>query len=82
VPVDRLAAHAVAALATGQAVVADLHDERWPILRDGLVHGAGHDELSAAMDLDLSELAAGLAAWADRQAADGPAVDQARVSDV
>lgn len=72
---DRTAAHAVAALALGRAIVADLHDEWWPIVRDALVHGAGHDMLAAAMDLDPTEVAAGLAAWADRQAADGALSD-------
>ena len=67
--------HAVAAVAIGQAITDDLAVERWPIVRDGLAHGAGHDELSAALDLDPTELAAGLAAWADRQAADGALSD-------
>ena len=71
VPADQLTGHALAALAIGQAVVADLQGERWPIVRDGLALDAGHDVLAAALDLDPPELAAGLAAWADRQAADG-----------
>ena len=33
-------ARAVAALAIAHAVVADLSEERWPIVRDALVHGA------------------------------------------
>jgi hypothetical protein len=41
VPADRLAAHTVAALVTGHVVVADLHVERWPVVRDGLAHGPG-----------------------------------------
>jgi hypothetical protein len=66
---------ALAALALGQTVVADLHAERWPIVRDGLAHGAGLPAVAAAMDLEHSEIAAGLAAWADREAARGALTD-------
>ena len=62
------AARAVAALAIAHAVVADLSEERWPIVRDALVHGASRAQVSAATGgLEADELAAGLTAWADRR---------------
>jgi hypothetical protein len=67
--------HAVAALAIAAAMVVDLHDERWPIVRDGLAHGAGLAGVAAAMDLDADEVAAGLMSWVGRQAARGPVTD-------
>lgn len=70
--------HVLAALAVGQAIAADLHGERWPIVRDSLARGVGHDELAAALDVDPPELAAGLAAWADQWAADGVHGDDER----
>ena len=61
-------ARAVAVLAIAHAVVADLSEERWSIVRDALVHGATRAQVSAATGgLEADELAAGLTAWADRQ---------------
>jgi hypothetical protein len=63
---------AVAALAIAHAVIADLSEERWPIVRDALVHGVAAERVSAATGgLEPDELAAGLTAWADRQWAAG-----------
>ncbi len=72
--VDRAGAgeRAVAALAIAHAVIADLSEERWPIVRDALVHGVAAERVSAATGgLEPDELAAGLTAWADRQWAAG-----------
>ncbi len=51
---------AVAALAIAHAVIADLSEERWPIVRDALVHGVAAERVSAATGgLEPDELAAG-----------------------
>ncbi len=60
--VDRAGAgeRAVAALAIAHAVLADLSEERWPIVRDALVHGVAAERVSAATGgLEPDELAAG-----------------------
>ena len=49
---DQLAAHAVAALAIGQAVTDDLRGERATIVADALAHGAGPDQVAAAQATD------------------------------
>ena len=59
--------HAVAALALSQTLVDALAGERWPIVRDGLAHGAAVAELGAAAGgLEADEVTAGLRSWADR----------------
>lgn len=63
---------AVAALAIAHAVIADLSEERWPVVRDALASGVAADRVSAATGgLQTDELAAGLTAWADRRWAAG-----------
>ena len=63
---------AVAALAIAHAVIEDLFEERWSIVRDALVHGVTYAQVGAATGgLEPDELAAGLTAWADRRLAAG-----------
>jgi hypothetical protein len=63
---------ALAALATAHAVVADLSEERWPIVRDALAAGVPCERVrDATGGLERDELAAGLTAWADRRLAAG-----------
>lgn len=59
---------ALAVLALGQALVDDLTEERWPVVRDGLLYGATVDQVGAALGgLEADEVRAGLGSWADRQ---------------
>lgn len=67
---------AVAALALSHALVADLFEERWPIVCDALAAGVTPAALSAATGgLQPDELAAGLTAWADWRHAAGLSTD-------
>lgn len=67
---------AVSALTLAHVLVADLFEERWPIVRDALQAGVTIAQLSAATGgLQPDELAAGLTAWADRRHAAGTATD-------
>ena len=62
------AQHALAALATAQAVVDTFVSERWQLVRDALASGATVDEVGAALGgLEVDEVAAGLTSWADRE---------------
>lgn len=47
-PPPAIGARALAALAIAHAVIDDLAEERWPIVRDALVHGVGYARVSAA----------------------------------
>ena len=61
---------ALVALTIAHAVVQDLFEERWPIVRDALTHGVSREQVGAATGgLEPDELAAGLTAWADRRLA-------------
>ena len=61
---------ALAALTIAHAVVHDLFEERWPIVRDALAHGVSREQVGAATGgLEPDELAAGLTAWAARRLA-------------
>lgn len=63
-----LSRHALAALAIGQAVIDTFIGERWPLVRDVLVDGGTADEVGGALGgLEVQEVAAGLASWADRE---------------
>jgi hypothetical protein len=67
-PAHLLAAHAVAALAIEQAIVDTFVTERWWLVRDGLAGGATAEEVGVALGgLEVSQVAAGLGSWADRQ---------------
>ena len=70
------AGRAVAALAIGHALIADLSEERWPIVRDALALDVTPAQLTAATGgLQPDELAAGLTAWADRRHVAGLTTD-------
>ena len=67
-PARWLVAHALAALTTAEAIVDDLHRDRWGIVVDALRHGATVAEVGTAMaGLDVQEVRVGLTSWADRQ---------------
>lgn len=69
---EQVARHALAALALGQAVVDTFAAERWPLVRRGLAHGATRAQIGAALGgLEVDEIAAGLASWADREHDEG-----------
>jgi hypothetical protein len=81
-PARRVGERALAALAIAHAVVADLAEERWPIVRDALAAGVPRDRVrDATGGLEPDELAAGLTAWADRRLAAGllSAIEHGRV---
>lgn len=69
---DAAVEHALAALSIGAALVSDLHEERWPIVRDALGQGAELSAVADAMDLEPEEVVAGLAFWADRHTDGNP----------
>jgi hypothetical protein len=66
-PAARLARHALAALAAGQALTDELMALRWVTVCDALRYGAPMRHVAGAMGLDVDEVAAGLRSWADGQ---------------
>jgi hypothetical protein len=71
---DLLAAHAVAALAIGQAIVDTFAAERWFLVRDGLAGGVTAEDVGIALGgLEVDEVSAGLGLVG------GPAVPGRRV---
>ena len=67
-PAGDVGRRASAALALGQALVDDPTEERWPVVRDGLLYGATVEQVGAALGgLEVDEVRAGLTSWADRQ---------------
>jgi hypothetical protein len=65
---ELLARHAIGALALAQAIIDTFVSERWWLVRDGLAGGATAGEVGVALGgLEVSEVAAGLSSWADRQ---------------
>ena len=64
---DRVARHAVAALATGQAIVDQLNADRWRTVSDALVYGASLAEVASALNLTGRAVVSGLHLWLDEQ---------------
>jgi hypothetical protein len=62
------ARHAVAALVIATVIVEAFVAERWPLVRDALAHGTDARAVGDALGgLEVSEVAAGLTSWADRE---------------
>ncbi|MDN5918311.1 MAG: hypothetical protein L0I76_24975 [Pseudonocardia sp.] len=66
-PAERVAAHAVAALATAHALAERVLWSRWTDAVDALTHGATLGQVAQAMDLTPAEVRTGLRSWADGQ---------------
>jgi hypothetical protein len=61
------ARHCLAQLAYAAALAQRALHGRWIVATDALGAGAGHEQVAAAMGLDLAELHSGLRAWAQGQ---------------
>lgn len=69
--VGRLRAHALDALAVGEALAQQMLNMRWTNVLDALSYGATVDDTAAAMGLDVDEVQTGLRSWADGQFREG-----------
>lgn len=58
---------ALSVLAFGAALVHSVRAQLWPVAAGALDAGAGHEQVTAAMDLGPGGLAEGLLNWADEQ---------------
>ncbi len=68
---DDVARHALAGIVCAGALADRVATGRWDLAREALTHGATVDDLAAAAGLDLDEVQAGLASWADTEQAQG-----------
>jgi hypothetical protein len=64
---EQLARHAVALLAIEHALADRVLASQWVTVAEALTYGATIDQAAAGMGLDVNEVRAGLAGWADGQ---------------
>lgn len=75
------AGHALAELAYSHALAERVLFGRWVVAVESLEAGASHEQVAAAMGLDVDELRAGLRAWAHEQRRHG-LIDDTRHAEV